>query len=207
VTCSPSSRTRPTFARCAPTWPPGRLDPALQLRAITITAAADPGHDYDFVSRFFSPADGISEVPVTGIAHTALAPYWAARLGRSRLTGLQASARAGLVRCAVQGERVHLSGHAITRARRDASSRSASSAAFPAAIRSSSTLSWPTGRPTKPGGDLMSSLGNFACARVLGRRHGAALLKPLPEPADLARHRVRRRPRVRGLINEYHLAA
>lgn len=85
-----------------------------QLRAITITAAADPGNGYDFVSRFFSPADGIPEDPVTGSAHTALAPYWTARLGRNHLTGLQASARTGLVRTTVSGDRVHLSGHAIT---------------------------------------------------------------------------------------------
>jgi PhzF family phenazine biosynthesis protein len=85
-----------------------------QLRAITITAAADPGRGYDFVSRFFSPADGIPEDPVTGSAHTALAPYWASRLGRKNLTGFQASARTGLVRSTVKGDRVHLSGHAVT---------------------------------------------------------------------------------------------
>jgi PhzF family phenazine biosynthesis protein len=85
------------------------------IRGVTITAAAsDPGRGYDFVSRFFSPADGLPEDAVTGSAHTALAPYWSGRLGRDQLTGLQASARGGLVRTSVHGNRVHLSGHAVT---------------------------------------------------------------------------------------------
>ncbi|MGH3765416.1 MAG: PhzF family phenazine biosynthesis protein [Pseudonocardiaceae bacterium] len=85
------------------------------LRAIIATApTAGPGRGYDFVSRVFGPAVGIPEDPVTGSAHTALAPYWSARLGRDNLTGLQASARTGLVRTAVHGDRVHLTGHAIT---------------------------------------------------------------------------------------------
>jgi PhzF family phenazine biosynthesis protein len=85
------------------------------IRGITVTArAADPGGGYDFVSRFFSPADGIPEDPVTGSAHTALAPYWAGRLGRRALTGLQASARTGVVRTALVADRVHLSGRAVT---------------------------------------------------------------------------------------------
>lgn len=84
-------------------------------RAIIATArAADPGRDYDFVSRVFAPAVGIPEDPVTGSAHTALAVYWSDRLGRDGLTGLQASARTGLVRTSVHGDRVHLTGHAVT---------------------------------------------------------------------------------------------
>ncbi|MEV5951862.1 PhzF family phenazine biosynthesis protein [Streptomyces sp. NPDC051993] len=85
------------------------------LRAVIVTApaaACDAG--YDFVSRFFAPARGIPEDPVTGSAHTVLAPYWSARLGRTRLTGLQASARTGLVRTALHGDRVHLTGNAVT---------------------------------------------------------------------------------------------
>jgi len=84
-------------------------------RGIIVTAAAAgrPG-GYDFVSRYFAPASGIPEDPVTGSAHTALAPYWSDRLGRECLTGLQASARTGLVRTAVRGDRVHLTGHAVT---------------------------------------------------------------------------------------------
>lgn len=85
------------------------------VRGCIVTAAAsDPGRGYDFVSRFFAPAQGIPEDPVTGSAHTALAPYWSARLGRDALTGLQASARTGLVRTAVHGDRVHLTGRAVT---------------------------------------------------------------------------------------------
>lgn len=96
------------------------------LRGVIITAPADPPEatettgateaepEYHFVSRFFSPAEGIMEDPVTGSAHTALAPYWSSRLGRDGLTGLQASARTGLVRTAVHGDRVHLTGNAVT---------------------------------------------------------------------------------------------
>ena len=85
------------------------------IRGLTCTAAAaDASDGYDFVSRFFAPADGIAEDPVTGSAHTALAPYWSALLGRDELIGLQASARSGLVRTAVRGERVHLTGRAVT---------------------------------------------------------------------------------------------
>ena len=80
---------------------------------IATAAAADPQRGYDFVSRFFAPADGIPEDPVTGSAHTALAPYWSSRLGRDGLTGLQASARGGLVRTSIHGDRVHLTGHAV----------------------------------------------------------------------------------------------
>jgi PhzF family phenazine biosynthesis protein len=85
------------------------------LRGIITTApASDPRSDYDFVSRFFAPAQGIPEDPVTGSAHTALAPYWSARLGQDSLTGLQASARTGWVHTAVHGDRVHLTGRAVT---------------------------------------------------------------------------------------------
>jgi len=84
------------------------------IRGVIATAGASaPDAGYDFVSRFFAPADGIPEDPVTGSAHTALAPYWSSRLGRSELTGLQASARGGLVRTSIQGDRVHLTGHAV----------------------------------------------------------------------------------------------
>lgn len=78
------------------------------------TAQADPGADYDFVSRVFAPQAGIPEDPVTGSAHTALAPYWAARLGRTTITGLQVSRRSGLVGVAVSGERVTVTGRAVT---------------------------------------------------------------------------------------------
>jgi predicted PhzF superfamily epimerase YddE/YHI9 len=75
--------------------------------------ATSPGTDGDFVSRFFSPADGIPEDPVTGSAHTALAPFWAQRLGSTRLVGRQLSARGGTIQTALAGERVLLSGRAV----------------------------------------------------------------------------------------------
>lgn len=78
------------------------------------TAQADPGAGYDFVSRVFAPQAGIPEDPVTGSAHTALAPYWAARLERTTMTGLQASRRSGLVGVAVHGDRVIVAGRAVT---------------------------------------------------------------------------------------------
>ncbi|WP_199431347.1 PhzF family phenazine biosynthesis protein [Qaidamihabitans albus] len=68
----------------------------------------------DFVSRVFAPAVGIPEDPVTGSAHCALAPYWAARLGRIELTGEQASRRGGIVGMQLRGGRVTLSGQAVT---------------------------------------------------------------------------------------------
>ncbi|SFP73329.1 phenazine biosynthesis protein PhzF family [Amycolatopsis arida] len=80
-------------------------------RGLIVTA---PGTEHDFVSRFFAPPVGIPEDPVTGSAHTALAPYWAERLGRAELVGFQASTRTGVVRVAVRGDRVHLTGTAVT---------------------------------------------------------------------------------------------
>ncbi|MEM9838231.1 MAG: PhzF family phenazine biosynthesis protein [Pseudomonadota bacterium] len=78
---------------------------------IVVTA---PGIATDFVSRMFGPKIGIPEDPFTGATHTMLAPYWAARLGKSKLSGHQASARGGDVVCEVAGERVFLFGNAVT---------------------------------------------------------------------------------------------
>jgi predicted PhzF superfamily epimerase YddE/YHI9 len=85
----------------------------LPVRGVIVTAASG-GTDYDFVSRFFAPAAGVPEDPVTGSAHCALAPYWCGRTGRTALQGYQASARGGLVRVRLAGERVELGGHAVT---------------------------------------------------------------------------------------------
>ncbi|MEU3840302.1 PhzF family phenazine biosynthesis protein [Streptomyces sp. NPDC028635] len=88
---------------------------AFSERGIIATAPAeDPARGYDFVSRCFFPNVGIDEDPVTGSAHTALAPFWSERLGRPDLTGLQASPRSGRVRTEVRGERTLLSGRAVT---------------------------------------------------------------------------------------------
>ena len=85
----------------------------LDVRGVMITARSDDDA-YDFVSRFFAPGAGVDEDPVTGSAHCSLAPYWKQKLGRDELTGYQASARGGTVRCRVAGDRVLLSGHAVT---------------------------------------------------------------------------------------------
>ena len=82
-------------------------------RGVIVTAPASrPGAD--FVSRFFAPAVGVPEDPVTGSAHCTLAPYWSGRLGRPGLTGYQASARGGTVGVRLEGDRVLLSGRAVT---------------------------------------------------------------------------------------------
>ncbi|WP_046915522.1 PhzF family phenazine biosynthesis protein, partial [Streptomyces stelliscabiei] len=76
--------------------------------------AADPAAGHDDVSRCFFPILGSDEDPVTGSAHTALAPFWSARLGSPDLTGLQASPRSGRVRTELRGDRTLLSGRAVT---------------------------------------------------------------------------------------------
>jgi predicted PhzF superfamily epimerase YddE/YHI9 len=88
----------------------------LENRGVVVTAAAaDADAGYDFVSRFFGAAAGVAEDPVTGSAHTALAPFWSARLGgRTDLVGYQASPRGGQVRVTLVGERTHLTGRAVT---------------------------------------------------------------------------------------------
>ncbi len=68
----------------------------------------------DFVSRFFAPGDGIPEDPVTGSAHCTLIPYWAKRLGKSKLAARQISARGGELSCELAGDRVRIGGRAVT---------------------------------------------------------------------------------------------
>jgi PhzF family phenazine biosynthesis protein len=90
----------------------GRLA-RLPVRGVIVTApSTDPARH--FVSRFFAPAAGIPEDPVTGSAHCALAPFWAERLGKTELVGYQASRRGGTVRVRLAGDRVHLGGQAVT---------------------------------------------------------------------------------------------
>jgi PhzF family phenazine biosynthesis protein len=86
---------------------------ARAARGVIVTARASSG-EADFVSRFFAPAMGVDEDPVTGSAHCVLAPYWAGQLGRTELTGYQASARGGVVRVRAAGDRVILGGQAVT---------------------------------------------------------------------------------------------
>ncbi len=81
-------------------------------RGVIVTAPGDePG--VDFVSRYFAPNFGIDEDPVTGSAHCMLAPFWAQRLGRSRLAARQLSRRAGNLRCEVACDRVLVAGQAV----------------------------------------------------------------------------------------------
>ena len=94
----------------------GRLR-QVEARGVLLTAAAAGGGGYDFVSRFFAPAVGIDEDPVTGSAHCSLAPFWAERLGRRELTAYQASQRGGILRLRVAGDRVVLAGEAVPIAR------------------------------------------------------------------------------------------
>lgn len=82
-------------------------------RGFIVTSRATGG-EFDFVSRFFAPASGIDEDPVTGSAHCCLGPYWGQRLERDRLTAYQASSRGGVVQVRVAGDRVHLGGQAVT---------------------------------------------------------------------------------------------
>ena len=84
----------------------------LPVRGVIVTARGSG--EFDFVSRFFAPGSGIDEDPVTGSAHCALAPFWAARLGKTSMTGYQASPRGGVVKVRVEGDRVVLMGQAVT---------------------------------------------------------------------------------------------
>ncbi|OEU89526.1 PhzF family phenazine biosynthesis protein [Streptomyces oceani] len=87
----------------------------LPHRGVIVTAgAATSDAGYDYVSRFFAPAVGIPEDPVTGSAHTALAPLWSGRTGRHALTGRQLSARPGTVHTRLRGARTELTGSAVT---------------------------------------------------------------------------------------------
>ncbi|MEO8619247.1 MAG: PhzF family phenazine biosynthesis protein [Sphingomicrobium sp.] len=75
--------------------------------------ATAPGDSVDFVSRVFCPTFGIDEDPVTGSAHCALTPFWAERLGKSRLSAFQASSRGGKLQCEMRGDRVLLGGQCV----------------------------------------------------------------------------------------------
>lgn len=85
----------------------------LRVRGVIVTSRSSQA-DYDFVSRFFAPGSGIDEDPVTGSAYCALGPYWAPRLGRKEFRAYQASERGGVVKVRVNGDRVILSGQAVT---------------------------------------------------------------------------------------------
>lgn len=83
----------------------------LDAQGVIITAR---GNDVDFVSRFFAPNAGIDEDPVTGSAHCLLVPYWSKKLGKNEFTARQVSARGGFLQCKLLGDRVEMSGRAVT---------------------------------------------------------------------------------------------
>ncbi|GAC1468708.1 MAG: PhzF family phenazine biosynthesis protein [Ktedonobacteraceae bacterium] len=85
----------------------------IPTRGIIVTSRAST-EGYDFVSRFFAPQVGVDEDPVTGSAHSCLAPYWSKKLGKHALIGYQASVRGGVVRVRLDGERVLIGGQAVT---------------------------------------------------------------------------------------------
>ncbi len=81
----------------------------LPKRGIAVTARSTR---FDFISRWFGPNVGVNEDPVTGSAHTSLAPFWAERLGKSHLTAEQGGLRKGQLHCQCKGDRVIISGKA-----------------------------------------------------------------------------------------------
>jgi PhzF family phenazine biosynthesis protein len=83
----------------------------LNYRGLIATA---PSKEFDFVSRFFAPAVGVNEDPVTGSAHTLLIPYWAERLHKTEMIARQVSKRGGIIHCRYRGERVDIGGYAAT---------------------------------------------------------------------------------------------
>ncbi|MBI3193272.1 MAG: PhzF family phenazine biosynthesis protein [Ignavibacteriae bacterium] len=85
----------------------------IPCRGVIVTAKSDSS-DYDFVSRYFAPAYGIDEDPVTGSTHCCLAPYWSNQLGKTEFTAYQASNRGGILHVKLQGDRVILGGQAVT---------------------------------------------------------------------------------------------
>jgi PhzF family phenazine biosynthesis protein len=90
----------------------------LPVRGVIVTCRSESA-EFDFISRFFAPAAGIPEDPVTGSAHCALAPYWQGKLGKSDFSAFQASQRGGVLRVGARGERVRLCGQAVLMGRVD----------------------------------------------------------------------------------------
>ena len=85
----------------------------LPVRGVIVTAPSDDKR-FDFMSRFFAPAVGVDEDPVTGSAHCTLTPYWAAKLGKTRFVACQVSERGGVLNLELKGDRVQLGGRAQT---------------------------------------------------------------------------------------------
>ena len=101
--------------------PDFRLLGTIDVRGVIVTARSADSR-FDFVSRFFAPAAGVDEDPVTGSAHCCLAPYWQKNLDKSTMLGYQASERGGIVQVRVERDRVFLGGQAVTILRSELSS-------------------------------------------------------------------------------------
>ena len=86
---------------------------SLPARGVIVTSRSADGR-FDFVSRFFAPAVGVDEDPVTGSSHCVLTPFWAQRLGKVSMTAYQASPRGGVLRVRLDSDRVRISGRAVT---------------------------------------------------------------------------------------------
>ncbi len=85
----------------------------IPVRGVIVTTRSSTPN-FDFISRFFAPGSGVDEDPATGSAHTALGPYWGAKLGKTEMTGFQASARGGVLRVRLNGDRIMIGGQAVT---------------------------------------------------------------------------------------------
>jgi PhzF family phenazine biosynthesis protein len=96
-------KLRPDFAALA----------KVPIRGVIVTAQSDETR-FDFLSRFFAPAVGVNEDPVTGSAHSTLVPYWTAKLGKTKFVACQVSERGGVLNLELQGDRVHMAGKAKT---------------------------------------------------------------------------------------------
>jgi PhzF family phenazine biosynthesis protein len=90
----------------------------MDMRGVIVTSRSRSS-DYDFISRFFAPAVGVDEDPVTGSAHCCLGPYWGGKLGKKTLRAYQASSRGGILRVGLQGDRILIGGQAVTVLRAD----------------------------------------------------------------------------------------
>lgn len=90
-----------------------RLLAEVPIRGVMVTSRSED-NAYDFISRFFAPASGVNEDPVTGSAHCALTPYWGAKLEKEKMTAFQASYRGGILKVRMNDDRVIMAGKAIT---------------------------------------------------------------------------------------------
>jgi predicted PhzF superfamily epimerase YddE/YHI9 len=85
----------------------------VDMRGVVVTSRSRSA-GFDFVSRFFAPAVGVDEDPVTGSAHCCLGPYWGGKLGKASLSAVQVSSRGGVLRVGLKGDRVLIGGQAVT---------------------------------------------------------------------------------------------